>query len=71
MLEARLVASGFVARNEGHAVGDVAMGERDLQGRGGGEPGGDAGNDLDLDAGLAKRGDLLAGAAEHETDRRL
>ena len=45
---------------------DVAMGERDLQARGGGNPGGDAGNDLDIDAGIAQRGDLLAAAAEDQ-----
>ena len=71
MLEARLVAAGFVARDEGHAVGDVAMGERDLQGRGGGEPGGDAGNDLDLDAGLAQARRAPRRRGRTPEDRRL
>ena len=34
--------------------------------RSGGKPGGDAGDDLDLDAGIAQGCELFAGAAEHE-----
>ena len=42
------------------------MGQRDLQARGRGETGGDAGNDLDADAGARKRSKLLAATAEDE-----
>src|SRR5215831_6027967 len=66
MIEARLIAPGLVAGNEGHAMRDIAMGKRHLQARGSGKPCGDAGGDLDLDAGVAQRCDLLAGATEHE-----
>ena len=44
----------------------VAMGQRNLQGRGGGDAGGDAGHDLDGDARLAQRIELLAATAEDE-----
>ena len=66
MGEARLAAAGFLAGEEGDAVRDVAMGERDLQAGGGGERSGDAGDDLDVDAGSAQSRDLLAGAAKDE-----
>ena len=66
MLEGRLLAARLVARQEGDGVRHVAMGERDLQARGGGDAGGDAGHDLDGDAGRAQRIELLAAPAEDE-----
>ena len=42
------------------------MGDRDAGVGGGGDPGGDAGDDLELDPGLAQRFPLLAAAAEDE-----
>src|SRR5262249_55597027 len=66
MIEARLIAPGLVAGNESHAMRDIAMGKRHLQARGSGKPCGDAGGDLDLDAGVAQGCDLLACATEHE-----
>src|SRR5262245_61662599 len=53
MLEGRLLATGLMARQEGHGVRHVAMGERDLQTRRCGNACGHTGYDLDGDAGSA------------------
>ena len=66
MLEARLLAASLVARQEGHGVGNVAMGQRDLQAGRRGDAGGDAGHDLDGNAFGAQRIELLAATAEDE-----
>src|SRR5215468_10350013 len=66
MLKRRLLAPRLVARQESHGVGHVAMSERDLQARRGGNSGGDAGDDLNGDAGCTQRLELLAASAEDE-----
>jgi hypothetical protein len=66
MLEGRLLATSLMARQEGHGVRHVTMGERNLQARSRGNTGGDAGHDLDGDAGAAQSIELLAAPAEDE-----
>ncbi len=66
-VERRLGLLGIlVAGDEGDRGGVVAVGDRDPGVGGRGDPGGDAGDDLELDPGLAQRFALLAAAAEDE-----
>ena len=55
-----------VAGDEHAGLGMVAMGERNAGTRRTAQRRGDAGHDLDGDAGCGQRLDLLAAAAEHE-----
>src|SRR5262245_11311762 len=64
MLQRQLGPARFVARHERNGVRHVAMGERDLQACGGSDAGGDAGHDLNLNAGLTERIEFLAASAE-------
>ncbi len=66
-VERRLGLLGvLVAGHEGDRGGVVAVGDRDPGVGGGGDAGGHAGHDLELDPGLAQRLALLAAAAEDE-----
>ncbi len=66
-VERRLGLLGIlVAGDEGDRGGVVAVGDRDAGVGGRGDPGGDPGDDLELDPGGAQRFALLAAAAEDE-----
>ena len=55
-----------MAGDERDAAGQLALGDGDAGVGGRGDAGGDAGDDLERDAGLAQQLRLLAAAAEHE-----
>ena len=60
------VALEVMAGGEDQRRGDAAQRQRQFEIGGGGEGRGDAGHDLDRDAGVAQRRHLLAGAAEDQ-----
>src|SRR6185436_14213186 len=64
--EGQPVEFGAMPGYESHTVGRAAVGDRNAKHCRHADAGGDAGNDLDLDAGGLEHGELFCAAAEDE-----